>query len=65
MLQPENTRENKEATDSIYLLWNTKAPAVLVECGFLSNEAEAALLGKKPIRSKWPLHLRWTDAVAF
>ena len=47
MLQPENTRENKEATDSIYLLWNTTAPAVLVECGFLSNEAEAALLGEE------------------
>ena len=36
--------DRSATTDSIYLLWNTKAPAVLVECGFLSNEAEAALL---------------------
>lgn len=47
MLQPDNGRENKEATDSIYLLWNAKFPAVLVECGFLSNGEEAALLGEE------------------
>ena len=46
MLQPENTRENKEATDSIYLLWHAETPAVLVECGFLSNEEEASKLGE-------------------
>ena len=28
----------------IYLLNNTTVPAVMVECGFLSNEAEADLL---------------------
>lgn len=47
LLQPENTRETKPATSSIYLLWNTKVPAVLVECGFLSNESEAAKLSDK------------------
>lgn len=47
LLQPENTRETKPATSSIYLLWNTKAPAVLVECGFLSNESESAKLNDK------------------
>lgn len=44
LLQPENTRECKPATSSIYLLWNTEVPAVLVECGFLSNESEAQRL---------------------
>ncbi len=44
LLQPENKRETKPATSSIYLLWNVKVPAVLVECGFLSNPAEAEKL---------------------
>lgn len=44
LIQPENTRETKPATDSIYLLWNTKMPAVVVECGFLSNQSEEAKL---------------------
>lgn len=44
MIQPENKRETKPATSSIYLLWNTKVPAVLVECGFLSNQKEAEKL---------------------
>ena len=44
LLQPENTRQNKAATDSIYLLWNAEVPAVLVECGFLSNWEEAERL---------------------
>lgn len=44
MLQPENTRELKKATDDIYLLSKTKAPAIIVECGFLSNSGELAKL---------------------
>ncbi len=43
-LQPENHRENKEADSNIYLLKNCKVPAVLVECGFLSNPEEARKL---------------------
>lgn len=43
-LQPENTRQNKEAGEEIYLLTHCKVPAGLVECGFLSNPEEAALL---------------------
>ena len=39
-IQPQNTRELKKATDSIFLLTHTTTPAVLVECGFLSNEEE-------------------------
>lgn len=39
-LQPQNERETKAAGKEIYLLKNTKNPAVLVECGFLSNSNE-------------------------
>ncbi len=40
LLQKDNTRAVKPATSSIYLLWHAKVPAVLVECGFLSNPEE-------------------------
>lgn len=43
-LQPENTRENKEADSNIFLLDNCEMPAVLVECGFLSNPEESKKL---------------------
>ncbi len=43
-LQPENDRAVKSATSSIYLLHHITTPAVLVECGFLSNPAEAERL---------------------
>ena len=44
LLQPENTRETKAAGSNIFLLDNIKIPAVLVECGFLSNSAECEKL---------------------
>lgn len=40
LLQPENERECKKSDSGIYLLKNTDKPAVIVECGFLSNEEE-------------------------
>ena len=40
-LQPENERSVKAATSAIFLLSNLDCPAVLVECGFLSNPEEA------------------------
>ena len=40
LLQPNNERVIKQATKSTYLLHNAKIPAVIVECGFLSNAAE-------------------------
>lgn len=43
-LQPENHRENKQADKNIYILYNCHVPAVLVECGFLSNPEEAESL---------------------
>lgn len=46
-LQPENQRENKQAESSIYLLYHAQVPAVLVECGFLSNPQEAESLANE------------------
>ncbi|MBR5473566.1 MAG: N-acetylmuramoyl-L-alanine amidase [Clostridia bacterium] len=39
-IQPENTRVIKQGTDSTYLLKNAAVPAIIVECGFLSNKNE-------------------------
>lgn len=44
VLQPENEREAKAVGDDLYLLDNTINPAVMIECGFLSNPDEAAKL---------------------
>ena len=44
MLQSDNARECKAAGKEIYLLKNAQCPAVLVECGFLSNSAERGKL---------------------
>lgn len=43
-VQPQNTREVKQATDGIFLLYHTTTPAVLVECGFLSHPEECEKL---------------------
>ena len=51
-LQPYNTRKTKEATSAIHILYNAKCPAVLVECGFLSNSEEAALFSTHDYRQK-------------
>lgn len=44
LMQSDNSRVSKAANKSIYLLWNSKTPAVIVECGFLSNPEEAQKL---------------------
>ena len=46
-LQPNNHRTIKPAGENIFLLHKTKRPAVIVECGFLSNETEAKLLQQR------------------
>ena len=51
-LQPNNKRAIKEATSSIFLLHNATFPAVLVECGFLSNPEEARMLSDADYRQK-------------
>lgn len=39
-LQPDNHRVIKRGSDNTYLLKNAKIPAVIVECGFLSNKSD-------------------------
>lgn len=52
LLQPDNHRKTKSATSSIYLLHHLECPAVLVECGFLSNPEEAAALASEEYRNQ-------------
>lgn len=44
LLQPQNGREIKLSGKNIYILYHSKSPTVLVECGFLSNPEEAEKL---------------------
>lgn len=39
-LQPDNSRPMKKATSALYVLDRATVPAILVECGFLSNTEE-------------------------
>ena len=54
-------KEGKEAkaNKSYYLLKNINAPAVIAECGFLSNEEELALLKEESYQEKvaWAIHM--------
>lgn len=52
LLQPENERTIKKGTKSTYLLYKAQIPAVIVECGFLSNKKELALLKSEEYGSK-------------
>lgn len=44
LLQNDNERVIKQGTKSTYLLYHATNPAVIVECGFLSNKNDLALL---------------------
>jgi N-acetylmuramoyl-L-alanine amidase len=50
-LQPQNERKIKQGKD-IFLLDRLKMPAILVECGFLSNKDECSLLSTEEYRDK-------------
>ena len=50
LIQPDNHRKIKEAGSNIYLLDRATSPAILVECGFLSNPDEAARLAREDYR---------------
>lgn len=53
--QQDNTREIKKATGSIYLLDRVQIPAILIECGFLSNSEESQLLKDETYQKKLSL----------
>ena len=52
LLQHDNTRELKPADEDIYILDNATVPAVIVECGFLSNDRERELLVTQEYQSE-------------
>ncbi len=52
LLQPDNDRQIKKCGTSVYLIYNAVKPAVLVECGFLSNVNEAELLKTEEYQRK-------------
>lgn len=51
-LNPENYRVATEISDNIYLMNHINCPAILIECGFLSNENEDYLLQTDSYRMK-------------
>lgn len=55
----ENNRRLAKANDSYYLLLHVKSPIVIVECGFLSNWKESAMLTSEDYQDRlaWTLHM--------
>ena len=51
-LCPESRRVAAPAPDSIYLMKSVRCPAILAECGFLSNPSEAEKLNQPPYQLK-------------
>ena len=51
-LQPDNTRKIKPSGTSIYLLYHSTVPSVMVECGFLSNPEETEKLKDEKYRQQ-------------
>lgn len=49
-LQPENNRAVKLSGSNVYIMQHIKNPAVLIECGFLSNPTEAKKLSDPSYR---------------
>lgn len=43
-LQPENERAVKRIPDTVYIMNHVTCPAILIECGFLTNPEEEAML---------------------
>ena len=51
-IAPDNNREIKASGDSIYILKSIEIPAILVECGFISNPEECTALQTPEYRAK-------------
>lgn len=51
-IQPDNKREIKECGSSVYLIYNAVKPAVLVECGFMTNSEELNNLKNEEYQQK-------------
>ncbi len=55
----KNNERKVKGRDDLYLFKNNTVPSVLIECGFLSNEREEALLKKEEYQEKiaWAIYL--------
>ena len=51
-LRDENARGVKTADSAVYILYHAENPAILVECGFLSDPLDALLLSKPENRAE-------------
>jgi N-acetylmuramoyl-L-alanine amidase len=51
-LDPENIRQAAKISDSVYLMQNISCDGLLVECGFLSNPTDEALLTDDQYQTK-------------
>ena len=52
VLEPENDRVCKPAPEGVFLMTNITAPAVTIECGFLSNPEECVKLQQDQYQTK-------------
>ncbi|MDR2606617.1 MAG: N-acetylmuramoyl-L-alanine amidase [Oscillospiraceae bacterium] len=52
VLEPSNSKKPKLISDKIFLMQDTGCPAVLVECGFISNPSERELLTNDAYQTK-------------
>lgn len=60
-LQPDNERKVKAAGSDIFLLDRAVTPAILVECGFLSNPEECAHLASEEYQKKLALVIAYAS----
>ncbi len=51
-IQPYNDREIKQCGEELFLCYFSENPTVMVECGFMSNTEEAALLKDREYQNK-------------
>lgn len=52
LLQKDNDRQIKPVGKEIYLLYHSENPAVMVECGFVSNQSELSALKTAEYQNK-------------
>ena len=52
LLQKDNKRVIKPVTDDVYIVYRTNKPAVLAECGFISNREDAEMLKNESYQNK-------------
>jgi len=64
-LDTENRKEAK-ANENYYLLKKTATPAIIAECGFLTNDAEAEKLSREDYQEKvaWAIYIGILDYFA-